>query len=649
MYLICVCRFRRECDSQKEEVKRLRQDSAVAWRDSEEKKQDIEKLENKVKQLKQYETQFPDLQETNKSLRQEVETIQSLYESALAEKVELEHQNSETMMALNEEREEKTQLETKLREDELRSPVSPSWATEKAILSSTSPTGRNNLNHHGSLFQFPPRSPTHTTKMHSTPVKHPNLQTEIQNTVSTDVSRPEVKLLQQKLLESETAVVELEKEKASLSQRVASLTKQQSNHEMEVARMKEELTKKLSESTRAMESLKEEKLIKDEILDQLRNKLSTMTAERTSMEIEVDGMKNEVKRVQDTSAVELERYRSDLHLEQEKNLELRGQVAVLEEQSTHLMESLHKLESIIYNSHNELSSMTDDIHNMHKAVVSLVTDNKAGSGGARNHSAEHPRAEGNGREGAVARSEAGIEATLNDSHALEKFYTLELRERKSTVQVHQETQSLIGISNLHEQLRSIRSPLEQFTKRMLERSLAHSTRHLPELRNGTDERSSPSVTRRNAGLGESDSVLNKWRSKLAVKTEEVNNLRAIMKARAATTEVSVSSLRSKLEGQSRAYQTELTKLKYQLRMLKKEKEEQVSQRRMYSKRCEDFSEEITKTKREMEGLRQENTEILTALKKTIQKKLDLSRELEEYKVEQERIKIIPARLGSSRI
>lgn len=84
-----------------------------------------------------------------------------------------------------------------------------------------------------------------------------------------------------------------------------------------------------------------------------------------------------------------------------------------------------------------------------------------------------------------------------------------------------------------------------------------------------------------------------------MKTEEVNNLKAIMKARAATTEVSVSSLRSKLEGQSCAYHTELTKLKYQQRMLKKEREEQHSQRMMC---CEDFSEEITKTKSEMEGL-----------------------------------------------
>ena len=637
-------RFRRECDIQKEDVKRLRQESAVSWRESEEKKQEIEKLQRRVERLRQIETDFPDIHEANRSLRQEINTIQALYESVLAEKAELEHQNSETITALNEEREEKTQLEIKLREDELRSPVTPSWATEKAVLNATSPTGRNNLNNHNGSFPFPPLSPTPTAKSHSTPIKghlHPSLLSELQHTLSGDVSQPELKSLQQKLLVAEETVSELEKEKASLDERVASLTRQQSEYESDVTRTKEEFTKRLSENARAMESLKEDLLIKDEILDQLRNKLSSMTAERTSMEIEVDGMKNEVKRVQESSAAELERYRGDYHQEQEKNLELRGQVTILEEQATHMMESLQKLESIIYNSHNELSLMTDDIHNMHKAVVSLATENKAGSGGTRNQSTE-----GNGREGAVARTEAGAETILDKSRA-EKYYTLELKEQKSTVQVHQETQSLVGISNLHDKLRLIRSPLEQFTKRMLERSLAHSTRHLPELRNGTGERSSPSVTRRNAG--DSDSTLNKWRSKLAVKTEEVNNLRAIMKARAATTEVSVSSLRSKLEGQSRAYQTELTKLKYQLRMLKKEKEEQFSQRMMYFKHCEDFSDEITRTKREMEGLRQENTEILTALKKTIQKKLDLSRELEEYKVEQERMKIIPARLGSSRI
>ena len=617
-------------------MKRLRQDSSDGWRECEERKQEIERLQKRIEKLREFEKEFPAVQETNRSLRKEIEVVQAQYESVVAEKTELEHQNSETMMALNEEREEKTQLENKLREDELRSPVSPSWAMEKVVLSSCSPTGRNNLSNHNGSFTFPPVSPSHTAKAHSTPRKtpphHPSLLSEL--LTETELHR--------KLVAAEELATELRRENTALSKKVSSLTKHLSEVESEVARAKEELNKRLSDGTRAMESLKEEQMIKDEILDQLRNKLTGMAAERTSMEIELEAMKNEVKRVQESSAAELERYRSDYQLEQERNIELRGQVTVLEEQSAQMLGSLQKLEGIIYNSHNELSSMTDDIHNMHRAVVSLVNDNKTTSPSRTNHSSEGAS---NGGTSTPAETSPPVDVAASD----DKYYTLQLKERKSTVQVHLETQSLVGISNLHDQLRSIRSPLEQFTKRMLEKSLAHSTRHLPDAKTSTggEERASPAVSRRN--MGEGDSALNKWRSKLAIKTEEVNNLRAIMKARAATTEVSVSSLRSKLEGQSRAYQTELTKLKYQLRMLKKEKEEHYSQRMMYSKRCEDLSEEITQTKRDMEGVRQENTELLTSLKKTIQKKLDLSRELEEYKVEQERLRIIPARLGSSRI
>ena len=640
MMLVCAApRFRRECDIQKEDVKRLRLDSADGWRECEERKQEIERLQKRTEKLKQLEKDFPAVQEANRSLRKDIEVVQAHFESVVVEKAELEHQNSETMMALNEEREEKTQLETKLREDELRSPVSPSWAMEKAVLNASSPTGRNNLKHNGT-FSFSPVSPTRSAKAHSTPRRktppiHPNLLSEM---LTADTSHSE---LQQKLAAAEETAATLRGEKAMLSERVSLLVKQLGEVESEAARGKEELGKRLSDGARAMESLKEDQLIKDEILDQLRNKLTGMAAERTSMEIEVEAMKNEVKRVQESSAAEVERYRSDSQLEQERNIELRGQVVVLEEQSTQMLESLQKLEGIIFNSHNELSSMTDDIHNMHRTVVSLLNDNKTAvpiASPARTGSG------GGGGNGSSAPAEGGSGGSVMNGE--DKYYTLKLKERKSTVQVHLETQSLVGISNLHDQLRSIRSPLEQFTKKMLEKSLAHSTRHLSDSKN-SDERSSPAVSRRNTG--EAESALNKWRSKFAVKTEEVNNLRAIMRARAATTEVSVSSLRSKLEGQSRAYQTELTKLKYQLRMLRKEKEEQYSQRRMYSKRCEDLSDEITRTKREMEGVRQENTELLTSLKKTIQKKLDLSRELEEYKVEQERLRIIPARLGSSRI
>ena len=113
--------------------------------------------------------------------------------------------------------------------------------------------------------------------------------------------------------------------------------------------------------------------------------------------------------------------------------------------------------------------------------------------------------------------------------------------------------------------------------------------------------------------------------------------------------MAISSLRSKLEGQARAYQTELTRLKHQIKILKKERDEQKSLRGMYAKRCEDYVDEILKIKRENESLRLEVDEVMLSLKKTIQRKLDLSRELEEYRVEMERNHYIPQLLASSRI
>ena len=630
-------------------MKRLKHEVTDAWREVDEKKQEIDRLEKRVKKLSQFETDFPNIQEVNQSLREENEALQAHYVSILGEKEELEHQNHETMIALNEERHEKSQLEIKIREDELHSPVTPSWAAEKEA--TMSPTGRINLNNHNSSFPFPPVSSTHSEKTNSTaaqpnkPPLRPSLLSELQKSLGAGISEHELEALRQRLHDAEEEVVKVQKEKVSLEETITSLTQAQSESGSDAERMKDEFAQKVRE----IENLKEELLIKEEILGQLRNKLSSITAERTAMEIEVDGMKNEMKRVQETTAVEVERCRSDCLHEQEKNLELRGQISILEEQVGLLTESLQKLENIICNSHNELTSMTDDIHNMHKVVVSLVTDGKAAPSGARNRSSSST-ADAATRDTGAGKGVAGANTLPENTH-LGSFYTLELKERKSVIQVHQESQALISITHLHDQLRSIRSPLEQFTKVMLERSLAHSVKHLPitDMKSGgPEERSSPSNSRRGTSDG-NESSLNKWRAKLAVKTEEVNNLRAIMKARATTTEVSISSLRSNLEGQARAYQSELTRLKHQLRMLKKEKEEQSSHRAMYSKRCEELSNEITKMKRELENLRQDNSEVLTALNKTIQKKLDLSRELEEYKMEQERMRIIPKLLGSSRI
>ena len=181
---------------------------------------------------------------------------------------------------------------------------------------------------------------------------------------------------------------------------------------------------------------------------------------------------------------------------------------------------------------------------------------------------------------------------------------------------------------------------------MLERSLAQSAKHIPIDAASVPEKSATSNRKNSLDF---EATINKWKAKLSHKTEEITNLRAIMKARQTTAEVAISSLRSKLEGQARAYQTELTRLKHQLKVLKKERDEHKSLRGMYAKRCEDYVDDILRIKRENESLKLETDELMVSLKKTIQRKLDLSRELEEYKVELERNHNIPKQLGSSRI
>lgn len=146
-----------------------------------------------------------------------------------------------------------------------------------------------------------------------------------------------------------------------------------------------------------------------------------------------------------------------------------------------------------------------------------------------------------------------------------------------------------------------------------------------------------------------EAIIGKWKAKVAHKTEEVSNLRAIMKARQTTSDVALSTLKSKLEGQERTYQTELARLKFQIKSLKKERDEGSSLKAMYAQRCEDYIDEMGRLKKEIHGLQMENEELLVSLKKTIQKKLDLSTQLEEYQIERERALHIPKLLLASRV
>ncbi len=621
----------------KEDNKRLRQEQSSGHKENEDLRRETEKLEKRIAQLLKCEEDYGSLHKTTKTLQLQAESYQEQYESLLAEKEDLEYQNRATMEALNEEREVKTMLESKLKEESLRSPAHPSWAIEKDSFT-LSPVGNQN-NHNGDHL-VSATSPTPAgAKMHSTPYKKlPNLLSELQSSFMATVDVSEMESLRQRCKESDDSITALRQEKLALEEKVASFSLHQSDASSKLDQIKDEYSRILAEKESVVESLKEDLLIKEESLGQLRNKLSTALAEKASMEIEVDGLKDELQRIRESSSHEVDKVQKEYIQEQARSTELQGEVIVLEEQITLLSTTIDRLEAIIYSSNNEIASMGDELRLLHRTVTRLGQEGRPPS---REFSPL-------GYREAVIANEDGLAAIESPAEGPEDdfSYSLELKQGRAQVQVQNESHSLLAIAQLHGQLRAVKSPLEQFTKVMLERSLAQSSKHLPTDAQAAPDKSAASSRKVSIDL---EATVNKWKAKVAHKTEEVSNLRAIMKARATTADVAISSLRSKLEGQARAYQTELTRLKHQLKMLKKERDEHNSLRAMYAKRCEDYVDEMSKMRRTQEKAKMDSDELMLCLKKTIQKKLDLSRELEEYRVEQERLLLIPKLLGSSRV
>jgi protein bicaudal D len=638
----------------KEENRNLKQNSTLLVKETEELRNEAKQQDRRIEQLMKLEDECHRLQEENLSALRDSQALQEQFETVFLEKENLEYQTQEAMQALSDERESRSLLEAKLSEDQRVSPINTHWeddrrerkgncvtrddsrqlssvsADEGGIESTPSPIPRN-----GEGF---------VAKFHSTPYagNPPSLLSEIQDSFMAESDKEEMEGLKRRIAEMEEVVSSNKNEKHILEESVKASSAREAKQVKEMESLKEKFAKEICDKDQKIDELSQRVNIRDEQIEQIRGKLSMTTAERTSLEIEVDGLNNEIQRVKVTSALDIDKCQRECAQEQTKNIKLSSHISVLEEQAAEFGKTIQKLENIVFNSHAELATMTEDIRSLQKAVTTLTVDAKSSpttttttkqSGNGISQETM------NGRDGQPALTNGGV-----GDEEDEGYYSLKIQSRKSSVQVHEESSSLRSITNLREQLKLVRSPLELFTKAMLERSLAHSAKYAPPTSSSPD----PTGTNRKNTL-DLEATISKWKSKFMHKTEELNNLRSIMKARATTAEVATSSLRSKLEGQARAYQTELTKLRYQIKILKKEKDEHLSLRTMYAKRCDDYIDEITRVKKETEHLQQEFDSLYVCLEKTIKRKLELSTELEEYKMDEERKTLIPKLLESSRV
>jgi len=639
-----------------------------------------DKLENRVKQLSRLEEECQKLQQENSALSEEANSLRELYESMVVEKDELESRTQEAFEALEEEREVRSILEVRLKEDSAHLPAPhPSWAAEERegsreregsaarstspdhLLNSTvpnllpvSPEGTNGgAESAGNHFHSTPYPTAKSHQADSQPQQEPiSLLNELQQAQS-DSPSEELESLKKRISELQEIESKLREEKADLEATMSAVSAQESAKIQEMADLREEMSKGINEKEVLIDDLQQKMAIKGEQISHFKTKLSSATSEKTSLEIELDGLNSEMKRIKVVSGVELDKGQKECAQELNRNLKLKVRTGELEDQLCSQAKVVEKLEAILACSHGEISTMTDDIKSLQKVVATLSATGKIGSSSST--SSEVPSPKSGESSGKVTSNGIGGAPKENgqlpeEGKEEKNYFKLELRmDKPPLIHVHSETHSLKAIVNLHDQLRNIRTPLETFTKTILEKSL---TQPMKLSSSSTSPR--PYSPESLAGANRKNTLdleasVSKWKSKYLHKAEENSNLRSIMKARATTYDVAVSSMRSKLDSQARAFQSEVTKLKYQIKMLKKDRDEHLSLRNMYSKRCEDYIDEITRSKKLLERRKQEYEEVMVSLQKTIQKKLELSTELEDYKMEQERNVVIPKHLESSRV
>ncbi len=637
-YLYMYFRLKQELSVQKEELRVLKRKDQEAETDIQRLQSELDTSRNKLDSLYKYEKTLEDLNEQNQSLHNNLSFLQDQCEHIAEERDELERQKRDIVEALNEEREVKSFLETKLQEDILRSPHRVSWLTESTANLSTPNTREERV----PKDQVPvsasvPTSPTlmsafqaHSTPLHSRQMV-PSLFSEIQTSITNSTSL-------QADNQANAKVTELNAQLEAIEARNAELTGNLKDKSSEADKWKTRYKKLQEEKATELESMADEISAKKEISSQLNNQLNVANKEKKSHEIEIEGLREEMKRARETARMENEKLEKEFQEERSKCEDLHARVVELEEKLSVVISNGERMENILVNSRGELVAMVTEITNIHRAMKTLQRDEL------------------------FTETEKLLNSISTNNETLTETYDLSVHEGKRKLKVLKENHTLEDVSKLKELLRQIRLPMEMFTKKMLERSLAQSSKLiLPSsgevssskengagLVNG-DESTAKRVV-------ELESNLNKIRARLANRTEEVNQLRAIMKARQTTVDVTVSSLKSKLEGQKRAHEAELNQHKHKVKTLRKERDDHISLGALTSRRCQEYLEEIGKGKRrfdelkgESDHLRSEHNLLSVYLERSIKQKLNISQELERYREQEERNRVIPLTLSSSRV
>ena len=566
---------------------------------------DKENLSSQVKQLTEQAEQFSGVQnnyvslyKANTSLKVECEELQGRLEATIVEKEELEKLNQDITDALNEERESKEVLEMKLREGSYQLPQ-VSWEEEEGQVWKE----ENRLSCNDEVNATP-------VNFSSTPIPSKPNASSLFNEFQTTDKMAELVELREAIDQAKEKISKLLEEKASLEDKISSLTAAEAkednngNNNLDV----------MIEKDKIIQGLREEIDNKNDMIERLHQQAKIDGTDKTALEIKIETVTNELQNVKENLHNIVEMKDKEISKLDEALQEVHEHKVVLEGDLDTVRTKLDHLESVLGNSHNELFTLVGQLKNLKKAVETLHND------------VDQPN---------TSQGQPDLVPKSDPDCTVSKVYSLKIKSQK-VIEIDEEKQCFSVVTVFKELLQSLRVPIDKYTRIMLSRSLHNSSKDTEVVSN------SLIVAEKNAEIA-------KLKNRIIHKSDELNNLRSIMKARQTTADVGYKTLKSQMESEQAKFHREISHLKHETKELQKQNAELENFKAIYLQRFEELLSEMSELKRklEMATIREEETNRL--LEKTIHRKLELTQALEEYEIKNEVLYLIPQRMESSRI
>ena len=602
---------------------RLRDRAKILEEESAKQKESNTDLSKELERMREKMNEKGDVLKSNEALKCTIEGLRADLEDAHQrlqlleeEREELQLHVQDTTEALNDEREAKVILEDRLRDYT----TGPSLASEPGIVGSAtstslhadlSPSARVG---NGSYSTLPMRSPNmhssplHTQDLHRNTAHARSLFEELNHSTSSNDSalqslQAELKEIKEKLLQAEEAK-QREKEKVgSLTRRLAA----EKQGDVEVSSL-----------LRRVRELEEQVATKETMVEQMRRKVEESSKKNAQSESEIDRLRSSLEEARKLMAAEVGEKKEEVANKEKELNALLSSLEELREEAKQKEATGKALEAVITNTENEAKLLSGELKKFLISIRNAQVNRGAKVGDAATERVTSP--------------------DFLPAQLLESGSRLKLWHSAIEVEVQEERRCLLSVLGAKELVQYLREPLESFKKALLEATI-------------TAAKSQASAASAAASDKEEQSELEtaKLHSKLKAKIEEVDNLKIILRARTATQEVVISQLKSKLESETKANQSEHVRLRYELRRLEAQCKEQLHVVATYESTLSEYATKFQQMKQEYYRLKDDKEELEMYLNATIKKKIELAEKLEEFEIERERCVTIPQHIGATRV